>query len=50
MMSWNFRGEYNAYTDYTATVYTISCLEEEITNALNILGDMIINSSFNKKK
>ncbi|NLL31029.1 MAG: insulinase family protein [Clostridiales bacterium] len=43
-------GEYNAYTDYTATVYTISCLEEEITNALNILGDMIINSSFNKKE
>lgn len=43
-------GEYNAYTDYTSTVYTISCLEEEITNALNILGDMIINSSFNKKE
>ena len=21
-------GEYNAYTDYTSTVYTISCLEE----------------------
>ena len=40
-------GEYNAYTDYTSTVYTISCLEEEIKNAINILGDMIINPSFN---
>lgn len=43
-------GEYNAYTDYAATVYTISCLEEEIPNALNILGDMFINSSFNNKE
>lgn len=39
-------GEYNAYTDYTSTVYTISCLEEEIKNAINILGDMIINPAF----
>lgn len=39
-------GEYNAYTDYTSTVYTISCLEEEIINAINILGDMIINPAF----
>lgn len=41
-------GEYNAYTDYTSTVYTISCLEEEFKNAIEILGDMIINPSFNK--
>lgn len=39
-------GEYNAYTDYDVTVYTISCLGEEIHNAVEILGDMIINSSF----
>ena len=26
-------GEYNAYTDYDATVYTISCLMEEFKNA-----------------
>lgn len=39
-------GEYNAYTDYAATVYTISCLAEEIKNGVEILGDMIINSSF----
>ncbi|MBE6053797.1 MAG: insulinase family protein [Clostridium sartagoforme] len=39
-------GEYNAYTDYTSTVYTISCLEDEIINAIDILGDMIINPAF----
>ncbi|MDU5106323.1 pitrilysin family protein [Clostridium sp.] len=39
-------GEYNAYTDYTSTVYTISCLEEELNNAIDILGDMIINPAF----
>lgn len=39
-------GEYNAYTDYASTVYTISCLEDEIKNATILLGDMIINSNF----
>lgn len=43
-------GEYNAYTDYTSTVYTISCLEDEMKNALEILGDMVINSSFKEKE
>lgn len=43
-------GEYNAYTDYDVTVYTISCLAEEIHNAVEILGDMIINSSFNDEE
>ncbi|WP_195265545.1 MULTISPECIES: pitrilysin family protein [unclassified Clostridium] len=41
-------GEYNAYTDYTSTVFTISCLEEEFKNAIEILGDMVINPAFNK--
>lgn len=41
-------GEYNAYTDYISTVYTISCLEEELKNAIEIIGDMIINPEFNK--
>ena len=44
----NLGGEYNAYTDYTATVYSITCLEEEMKNGLDILSDMIINSSFPK--
>ena len=43
-------GEYNAYTDYTATVYTISCLTEEIKNGVEILGDMIINSAFREEE
>ena len=43
-------GEYNAYTDYTSTVYTISCLEEELKNAIEILGDMIINPEFDKRE
>ena len=43
-------GEYNAYTDYDVTVYTVSCLAEEIHNAVEILGDMIINSSFNNEE
>lgn len=42
----NLGGEYNAYTDYDATVYTVSCLIEEFENAVEILGDMIINPKF----
>lgn len=41
-------GEYNAYTDYDATVYTINCLAEEFENAVELLGDMIINPAFDK--
>lgn len=41
-------GEYNAYTDYDATVYTISCLMEEFENAVELLGDMLINPKFDK--
>lgn len=43
-------GEYNAYTDYTSTVYTISCLEEELNNAIEILGDMILNPKFSNEE
>ncbi|SFU73664.1 Predicted Zn-dependent peptidase [Clostridium sp. DSM 8431] len=39
-------GEYNAYTEYNDTVYTISCLSEELENAVELLGDMIISSNF----
>jgi predicted Zn-dependent peptidase len=41
-------GEYNAYTDYDVTVYTISCLMEEFKNAVELLADMIINPLFDK--
>lgn len=39
-------GEYNAYTDYTNTVYSITVLEEEVKNAATLLADMLINSNF----
>ena len=39
-------GEYNAYTDFTSTVYSISCLEEELINGIEILSDMVTSSIF----
>lgn len=39
-------GEYNAYTDFSQTVYSISCLEEELKNGIEILSDMLICSTF----
>ena len=39
-------GEYNAYTDFTSTVYSISCLEEELKNGIEILADMVTSSIF----
>lgn len=43
-------GEYNAYTEYNDTVYTISCLSEEFENAVELLGDMITSSNFPKNE
>lgn len=43
-------GEYNAYTDYDATVYTISCLMEEFKNAVELLGDMVTKPAFDKEE
>lgn len=39
-------GEYNAYTDYGCTVYSATCIEEELLNGMNLIGDMIMNSVF----
>lgn len=39
-------GEYNAYTDYANTVYSITVLEEEVKNAATLLADMLMNSTF----
>lgn len=39
-------GEYNAYTDYAATVYSITALSEEIGRAVELLSDMLINPAF----
>ncbi|MDS0526357.1 insulinase family protein [Clostridium sp. SHJSY1] len=43
-------GEYNAYTEYNSTVYTISCLSEELANGVELLADMITSSSFSKEE
>lgn len=39
-------GEYNAYTDYTCTVYNITALCEELELSIEILSDMVQNSIF----
>lgn len=43
-------GGYEAYTDNVATVYTVSALSEEFSNALEIFQDMIMNSEFPKEE
>ncbi len=43
-------GDYNAYTDYNCTVYGITALEEELEKSLELLSDMLINSSFNSEE
>lgn len=42
----NLGGEYNAYTDYNCTVFTITALEEELEKSVELMADMMINSSF----
>lgn len=39
-------GEYNAYTDYNCTVYSITALNEELISSIELLSDMIQNSTF----
>jgi predicted Zn-dependent peptidase len=39
-------GEYNAYTDYSCTVYNITALSEELDDSLDVLSDMVQNSVF----
>jgi len=42
----NLGGEYNAYTDFNSTVYSASVLNEELENAIILMGDMLLNSTF----
>ncbi|WP_461205523.1 M16 family metallopeptidase [Clostridium sp. DL1XJH146] len=42
----NLGGEYNAYTDYNSTVFTINALESEMSKAMELLADMFMNSNF----
>lgn len=46
----NIGGDYNAYTDYTCTVYSIDGLNSEMENSLEILSDMVINSKFKEEE
>ncbi len=43
-------GEYNAYTDYSSTVYSITALGEELEASIEILADMVQNSQFPEKE
>ncbi|MCD3216139.1 insulinase family protein [Clostridium botulinum C] len=43
-------GEYNAYTDYTATVYSITALKEELEKSLELFADMAQNSIFSEEE
>src|SRR3712207_6410555 len=43
-------GEYNAYTDYTATVYSITALKEELEKSLELFSDMAQNSIFSEEE
>ncbi|MEF2112692.1 MULTISPECIES: M16 family metallopeptidase [Clostridium] len=42
----NLGGEYNAYTDFNSTVYSATILNEELENAITLMGDMLLNSTF----
>ena len=42
----NLGGEYNAYTDYNCTVFSITALVEEMENSIKLISDMLINSNF----
>lgn len=39
-------GDFNAYTDYISTVFSISALTEELDNGMQILRDMLICPKF----
>lgn len=43
-------GEYNAYTDYACTVYSVTALAEELEPSIQVLGDMLQNSIFPEKE
>ncbi|WP_040193372.1 M16 family metallopeptidase [Clostridium culturomicium] len=42
-------GEYNAYTDYTSTVFNTTTLNEELENSLEYLADLLQHPTFNEE-
>ncbi len=45
----NLGGEYNAYTDYTSTVFNTTMLNEELENGIKLLGDLVQNPTFREE-
>ena len=43
-------GDFNAYTDHISTVFTVSALKEELSNALKILSEMILTPEFSAEE
>ena len=43
-------GDFNAYTDYISTVFSISALSEELENSLALLRDMLLYPSFDEQE
>jgi predicted Zn-dependent peptidase len=39
-------GEYNAYTDYTSTVYSVTALSSELEESIELVADMLQGSTF----
>ena len=39
-------GEYNAYTDHTSTVYSVTALSDELEESIELVSDMLQNSTF----
>lgn len=42
-------GEYNAYTDYTSTVFNTTTLNEELENSIEYLADLLQHPTFNEE-
>ena len=43
-------GDFNAYTDYISTVYSISAMTEELGSSLSLLRDMLLFPSFENEE
>lgn len=46
----NLGGDYNAYTDYDCTVYSVTALADELAKSVELLGDMLQHSIFPKEE
>ena len=51
LMEYNKIGaHFNAYTEKRYTTYTLTCDDNHIEHCINLLSEMLINSSFSKKE